>query len=154
MCLSDSTLAIESFEGAVFDHQGLSVVREVLLLTRQLRQFEVGDPALRGGVRSSVSQHALQAWLHGGSPTTIRAVWRVRGARPLSINLHCLALGGINEVSLMRGGETIMEDDCRSGSCVITRELNEGDYVLRAWTLGGQLAVQMNVEHPAPAEVR
>ena len=152
LCLSDPTLSIESVEGAVFDFHGSAVVREVLVVTKQPRPFEVSDPALRGSMRSTVSLHALQAWLLGGGPTTLRAVWRVRGARGLVVNLRCLALGGINEVSVTRSGETVMEDECQSGACVRTLELTEGDYVLRAWTLDGQLAVHVNAEQPASTE--
>jgi hypothetical protein len=154
MCLSDSTLAIESFEGAVFEDEGSSVVRELLLLSAKPRAFNVSDPALQGEVRSSVSSNSIQAWLSGGTPTTIRAIWRVRGARPLAVSVRCMSLGGINEVSLCRGSEIVLEDDCQVGGSQRTIELAEGDYVLRAWTLDGQLAVQMSVEHPAPAEVR
>jgi len=51
-----------------------------------------------------------------------------------------------------RAGETVMEDECQSGACVRTLELTEGDYVLRAWTLDGQLAVHVNAEQPASTE--
>jgi len=155
-CLSDSSLSLESFEGAVFDFQGLSLVRELLQFSRKPRVFEVSDPSLRGSVRCSVSMNAVHAWLVGGGPTRIRAVWHVRGSVPLSLSLRCLTLGGINEISLVRtsdASEILLEEDCQGGGCDRTLELTEGEYVLRAWTLDGRLAMHANAEPSATARV-